>query len=422
MHPMARVRRWLAAIVLACAGNADVQAAGVPGAVLTGLLPYIEQQYAAAFPGPQVDRRSGAYTYRYYPTTGNYVGYDGVDLYAMGPVVGSTVPVKVMSIIAWCDANPASCAVTADREVLVGGVTRQYLVYASWKALKTPNAPLVVMVHGSNQTGRYAYQNFGWKEVADAEGLVVAYPTGLNYCYFEDKDHDGRVTPGLGGDVRQVETKWANGELGLAGVAPLCTENQQIGLDEATKQSLQSAPADDDGFMRAMVAAASAEWATDPKRIYATGFSNGGAYVHHLAGAMADLFAAVHVHSGVTLDAPVSRASRVIPLLFTDGAVTDVGTVPIDVDVYAAGNTIGRYAAALASVNGTSTATHGFVGSLRVPGTGLDVGVYTFPEPGRVAAPISSFSMVFLAGLTHRYPDYLAGPVWSLFLKNQRLP
>lgn len=427
MIPISSLRRVLATLVLAANMHGSAQAAGVPGAVLASVLPQIEQQYPAWFPGPQVDQRNGAFTYRYYPGTGNYVGHDGVDLYAMGPVVDSSVPVKVMSVLAFCDANPTACGMVVERTVTVGGVTRQYLVYGSWKAMQTSKAPLVVMVHGSNQSGGYAYQNFGWKEVADAEGLVVAYPTGLTYCYYEDKNHNGRIDYDVPPDVRQVETKWANGELGRAGVAPLCTRppevDQTAGLDAATLATLQAAPADDDGFIRAMVAAVAAEWQTDAKRTYATGFSNGSAYVHHLAGAMADLFAAVHVHAGVTLEAPAPRASRVIPLLFTDGADTDFGTVPIGNDAYAADNPIGRYAAALAAVNGTSTATHAFAGAVGVPGTALQTAIYTFPAPPRgQPAPTSQFSMVFLEGLSHKYPAYLASPVWQLFLKGLRLP
>lgn len=204
----------------------------------------------------------------------------------------------------------------------------------------------------------------------------------------------------------------------MAGVAPLCTPAQMSGLDTS---KLQAAPADDDGFTRAMVAAVVGEWAVDPKRIHATGFSNGGAYAHHLAATMADLFAAVHVHAGVTIDVPLPRASRVIPLLFTDGTDTDVGSVPVTSDAYATVTTIGRYAAVLASVNGTSVATHGFAGPIAVPGV-PSLAVYTFPAPGRGPEPNSQFSMIFIDGLDHRYPEYLAGPVWSLFLKDKRLP
>jgi polyhydroxybutyrate depolymerase len=61
---------------------------------------------------------------------------------------------------------------------------------------------------------------------------------------------------------------------------------------------------DDEGFLRAVVAKVSQDGCVDPKRVYATGLSNGGAMAHLLACRAADLFAAT---------APVSMGNGTMP-------------------------------------------------------------------------------------------------------------
>jgi polyhydroxybutyrate depolymerase len=61
---------------------------------------------------------------------------------------------------------------------------------------------------------------------------------------------------------------------------------------------------DDEGFLRAVVAKTRADGCIDPKRVYATGLSNGGAMSHLLACRAADVFAAT---------APVSMGNGTVP-------------------------------------------------------------------------------------------------------------
>lgn len=52
------------------------------------LFSWAERHYGNFFPVAQVDRQFGAYTFRHYPQTGNYVGVAGSSVYIRGPVAG----------------------------------------------------------------------------------------------------------------------------------------------------------------------------------------------------------------------------------------------------------------------------------------------------------------------------------------------
>jgi len=77
---------------------------------------------------------------------------------------------------------------------------------------------------------------------------------------------------------------------------------------------------DDIQFMREVVASAQQQLCIDPKRIYATGMSNGGIMSHRLACDAADLFAAVAPVAGIVPVADAAcRPNRPIPLLQVHG-------------------------------------------------------------------------------------------------------
>ena len=55
------------------------------------LFDWAESLYANFFPEPQVDRVQAPYVYRHYPSTGNYVGVAGDDVYVLGPLSGDVL-------------------------------------------------------------------------------------------------------------------------------------------------------------------------------------------------------------------------------------------------------------------------------------------------------------------------------------------
>jgi polyhydroxybutyrate depolymerase len=89
----------------------------------------------------------------------------------------------------------------------------------------------------------------GFNRIADRDGVIIAYPDGIKHHW-----NDGRFDP-----------------------------HAKSG-DEAV---------DDIGFLRALPREISNEFSIDPKRVYATGISNGGLMSYRLACDAADVFAAV---------------------------------------------------------------------------------------------------------------------------------
>jgi polyhydroxybutyrate depolymerase len=123
--------------------------------------------------------------------------------------------------------------------VAIGGLERTYRTYVP-RAL-SKNAPLVIVMHGSGESGAEARieTGYGFERLAEAHGFAVAYPDAYTF----DWNDCSRV-----GDYR------ANG-----------TE------------------VDDVGFLDAMVDKVAAELGSDRERVYATGVSAGGSMAMRLA-------------------------------------------------------------------------------------------------------------------------------------------
>jgi protocatechuate 3,4-dioxygenase beta subunit len=112
-----RALRWLSAGGLA--GVGVLQGFPALGQAIASdadtVLNYAESAYAAWFPGPQANRTGGTFTYRYYPTTGNYLGVSSGRVYVLGPLFGNTLidvgAVADFVAIANGTANAATCSI-----------------------------------------------------------------------------------------------------------------------------------------------------------------------------------------------------------------------------------------------------------------------------------------------------------------------
>ena len=155
------------------------------------------------------------------------------------------------------------------------GVARSYSVQLP--AAKP--APLVIVLHGNTQTGADMAAHTSWPAVAKREGFGVVFPNGLNRAWADLRPNTKR-----------------------AGRAP----------PEGT---------DDVGFIVALIEKFVSDGAADPRRIYVTGLSNGGAMTMTMICARADLFAAAAtVIINLTDDMAAScHPAKQVPMLMING-------------------------------------------------------------------------------------------------------
>jgi polyhydroxybutyrate depolymerase len=174
------------------------------------------------------------------------------------------------------------------RTLVFGGYSRLYDVHIPPGYDGSTAVPLVIDFHGfsSSPTDQAGWS--GWRSLADREDFIVAYPLGLF------------------GQADAPEVATAHGPAFNAG--SVCCGSAAGKIDDV-------------GFARAIVEAVAAEAKIDRTRVYATGWSNGGAMSHRLACQAADMFAAVASVAGRITLKPLSqcRPSRPIAVVEFDG-------------------------------------------------------------------------------------------------------
>lgn len=154
---------------------------------------------------------------------------------------------------------------------------RSYILYVPASVDWSKPVPLVFVFHGGTGNARNAIKMSGFNAVADRYGFLVVYPNGTSRLSDE------------------VLLTWNGGS--CCGYA-------------------QTANIDDVGFVRAIAADVQTLARVDPKRIYATGMSNGGIMSYRLACQAADLIAAIAPVSGTQNFAPCQPSQAVSVIHF----------------------------------------------------------------------------------------------------------
>lgn len=170
-----------------------------------------------------------------------------------------------------CDGKPGAAG-DFDRSLTSGGRTRTYELHVPPSYDPTRPASLVVAFHGFTRDGQEMHDVTHFSEVADQKGFVVAFPDG-------------------------VSGSWN------AGVC--CGIAAGTGVDDV-------------GFVADLVDSLLAEYCVDPKRVFATGFSNGGFLSHRLACELSNKIAAVASVSGV-MGVQTCAPPRAVPVLQIHG-------------------------------------------------------------------------------------------------------
>jgi hypothetical protein len=153
----------------------QIAAAAAPLPTATQLMDWAQTAYPYYFPGPQADINIAPYTFRYYPSTRNYLGVAGDTVYVQGEITGGQlVAVGTLSQFA-CNVFPDSCgtvfsAVTAhlyeptsiSAELANGGYMPNAYVsgYVTGNTQSLAGQTLYVIIedpYGLYQTGVYPY-------------------------------------------------------------------------------------------------------------------------------------------------------------------------------------------------------------------------------------------------------------------------
>jgi poly(3-hydroxybutyrate) depolymerase len=300
--------------------------------------------------------------------------------------------------------------------IMLDGLQREFIVYVP--APGHNNAPAVFMLHGSGGDGEKFYNISGWREKADETGLIAIFPSGLNYCLKEDENHDGDFDdPG----ERKITTKWAEGEVGSP-AAPLCTAAELAALPPEVRATVDHPLADDVNFFRTMLAVLDTNYSVNRRRVYVSGFSNGGGMASRLAMEMSESFAAVAAAAGV-LKVPPVPAVRPLPFVFSVGELDDrftgnygVSTIPVAPTVY---QDIPSFYGDTAAPMLTVTQIDSTYQYWENPINGANIANFFFPN-SLVHASNVYWTMI-IQGAGHQYPNGTNHPVvmadvlWKFF-------
>lgn len=157
---------------------------------------------------------------------------------------------------------------TINKTMTHNGVQRSYILYIPANYSSSTPAPLVFCFHGFTGSSISMKNRAAFESIADTAGFIAVYPLG---------------TP-LSGSNHWNVGGWTN-----------------------------TSTADDVGFTAAMIDSISAAYNINAKRIYSTGFSNGGFFSYELACQLSDKIAAIASVSGTMTDKIMNNCNPTHP-------------------------------------------------------------------------------------------------------------
>ena len=203
----------------------------------------------------------------------------------------TTVPPTVASVQSTTGPAATLQPNDSERALTVNGLERTYLLHIPPGLAADQPVPLVFVFHGFSENANVIQQASGFNYVADNNRFIVVYPNGSG----------------------------ASGSLSW-NASGCCGSAIANNIDESA-------------FVRQIISDLGSVAKIDPKRTYASGFSNGALLSYRLACEMSDTFAAVAPVAGVLLFSPCQPTQPVSIIDFhglTDSVVPFAGggTVP----------------------------------------------------------------------------------------------
>lgn len=190
------------------------------------------------------------------------------------------------------DATPALEWKTGrnDYNIEMNGDVRNFVINVPVSYDGSTAVPLVLMLHGSSGTGERFYNISRWAEKGEAENFIAVFPTALEYRLIDGKR----------------STKWSSA--GLVNEVPEGTVIK-----------------DDIPFLEELIDLCKKTFAIDGRRVYISGFSNGGGFVKsEVVPRMGEIIAAANATGGVGIPviAPI-QGNRNMPLFNISGTMDD---------------------------------------------------------------------------------------------------
>lgn len=183
------------------------------------------------------------------------------------------------ALIALALTSAAHAGTTTRTTIKVGGLNREYMLFVPTTFVQP--APLVLAFHGGGSDATKMMRMTGLAELAEREGVIVAFPNGASCGLFSG---------------RSWNTQSSGGDMG-------CAEKRGT---------------DDVGFTKAVIADINARYRIDPARVYGTGSSKGAVFAHTLGCRMADQITAIAAVSG-TMVVKSCAPSRPVNVLAVHG-------------------------------------------------------------------------------------------------------
>jgi polyhydroxybutyrate depolymerase len=166
-------------------------------------------------------------------------------------------------------ADPALALAYHD-SMIFDGIERTFFVHLPENYRPSVSYPLIFAMHGGGALGYEGIEaQSGLSELSDAENFIVVYPEGLKRLGFRT---------------------WNAGDC--------CPSATLLGTDDA-------------GFIVSLLEKLNQDLSIDNKKVYATGFSNGGQLAYALANRYPHTFAAVSAVAGVLQDFPFNPVRKV---------------------------------------------------------------------------------------------------------------
>ena len=156
-----------------------------------------------------------------------------------------------------------------DFQIQHEGVARHFIVHVPESYEEDEKVPVILIFHGTNGQGGYMWSNSRWTELSELEGFIAVFPSSWKYQLIS---------------TGQVSEKW---------------NFSHMYKDVVEVDSLK----DDVGFVNKVLDGVIDNLNVDENRIYATGFSNGSAFVHtRILVEMNDRFAAAARSAGIIMN------------------------------------------------------------------------------------------------------------------------